>query len=199
MRALARPPAASRTMVSIKKKSAGLDCISNTRLPCSGRFSQDEVCADVKKQRDLRYDLDMQISYIYGQLGDNMDEKLSRWNLAKLQQQLKPKSKNSTGVNALEMTTERPSKPSAPEVPSPPVPDAAAFQANFEKMVNAAVSRERGRQPTRTPPGSRAGSSESRRLGSRRVPNPRFEGCWCCRKKGHSRRDWHISMPLPKG
>ena len=117
-----------------------------------------------------------------------MDEKLSRWNLAKLQQQLKFKSNSSTGVNAIEMTSEGSSKPSAKEVPAPPVPDAGVFQANFERMVNAAISRERGRQPTRTPPGSKAGSSESRRAGSRRVPNPRFEGCWCCGKKGHTRK-----------
>ena len=162
----------------------------------------DEVCADVKKKRDIKYDLDLQIADLYGQLGDNMDEKLSRWSLSKLQQPLKFKGKSSTGMNAIEMTPEAPSKPSTNEAPPPPMPDAASFQANLERMVNAAVTRERGRQPTRTPPGSRGGSSESRRTGNLRIPNPKFEGCWCCGKKGHTRRecpDWNALIKANGG
>ena len=38
----------------------------------------DDVKEDIKKQRTIRYDLDGQIAYLYGELGDSMDERLSR-------------------------------------------------------------------------------------------------------------------------
>ena len=108
----------------------------------------DEVRDDVKKQKDLRGNLDYQISYLYGEIGDSMDDKLSRWNLAKLQQQLKFKSKNSTGLNAVGASPI--AEPTAcPDIPAPPMPDMAAFTANMERMINAAVTR--GRTSQRTP------------------------------------------------
>ena len=65
------------------------------------------------------------------------------------------------------------------------------MSANIERMINAAVAKEvRGRTSARSPAGSRAGSSGSQRgCNNQRVPNPRFEGCWCCGEKGHSRQD----------
>ena len=147
----------------------------------------DDVREEIKRQRTIRYDLDGQIAYLYGELGDNMDERLSRWNLTKLQQQLKYKAKNTTGIHALGTSSN-----SSPEpAPSPPVPDFEAFNANLERMVNAAVTRgqDRGRTNARTPPGSRNGSSGSQRgNGSRRTPNPKFKGCWCCGEEGHDRK-----------
>ena len=153
----------------------------------------DEVREDIKKQKDLKGNIDLQLAYLYGEMGDTMDEKLSRWNLAKLQQQLKYKTKNTTGLNAV-ASSAADSPQAIPASPPPPIPDLAAFTANMERLLNAAVTRgrnesqSRGRPNDRTPPASRNGSSGSQRTG-RRSPNPRFKGCWCCGKEGHSRAD----------
>ena len=63
--------------------------------------------------------------------------------------------------------------------------------ASIERMINAAMNRTdraggRGRETARKPPGSRSSSAGSS-TGGRRIPNPRFKGCWCCGKEGHSR------------
>ena len=146
----------------------------------------EEVKEDVKKQKDIRGNLDLQIAYLYGEIGDSMDEKLSKWNLAKLQQQLHSKSKNTTGLNAMNAHARDEPQVEVPPTaaPPPPFPDMAAFEANVERMVNAAVARGRGsdKQPSST----RTGSSGSQR-GNRRIPNPQFKGCWCCGEEGHTR------------
>ena len=140
-----------------------------------------QIRDDVKKQKDLKGNLDLQIGYLYGEIGDTMDEKLSRWNLAKLQHQLKFKTKNSTGLNAVGAF---PVASEQAAVPPPPMIDLTALNESMERMMNAAVARGRG--TTRTPPSSRGGSAGSNRAG-RRIPNPRFNGCWCCGEEGHRR------------
>ena len=138
---------------------------------------------DVKKQKDLVGKLEGQINWVFGEIAERTDSKLSKWNLSKLQKQLKPQTKNSTGIHAVGATGDAPTQ-------SPPVPDMATFAAtverSLEKMVNAAISR--GRPTNRTPTGSRSGSNSSQRAG-RRIPSASFDGCWCCGKKGHSRKD----------
>ena len=80
--------------------------------------------------------------------------------------QLKPQTRNSTGIKAVGTTDE---SGTDERTPPPPVPDMAAFTAtmerSLEKMVNAAMART-GRTPTRTPPGSRSGSNGSQRAGA---------------------------------
>ena len=139
----------------------------------------DEVVADIKRRRDLVGDLQGQIDFVHGELDTYTDDRLSKWNLSKLQSQLKTRPKNSTGIHA--MPTEQ-SEPAAP--PPPPMPDMASFNANLERMVNAAVART-GRSTARTPPGSRSGSAGSK--SNRRTPNPSFKGCWCCGSELHTR------------
>ena len=146
----------------------------------------EEVKEDVKKQKDIRGNLDFQIAHLYGEIGDSLDEKLSEWNLAKLQQQLLSKPKTTAGLNAVNaQARDEPSvETPAAVAPPPPIPDMAAFEANVERMVNAAVARGRGND--KQPSSSRNASSGSHR-GSRRIPNPQFKGCWCCGEKGHTR------------
>ena len=149
----------------------------------------DDVREDLKRQKNLRGNLDQQVAYLYGEIGDSMDEKLSKWNLAKLQQQLKVRSKNSTGINVIGAQHHDEDVPqSAPAVPPPPMPDMSAFEANVERMINAAVARGRGndRNDRRTDRRQRSGSAGSQRSG-RKIPSPKFAGCWCCGKEGHSR------------
>ena len=149
----------------------------------------ESVKDDIKKyakQNHCEWDLDKQVAYVYGEMGTLLDEKLSRWNLTKLQQQLKVKPNNSTGINAI-----TPVEGSDGAPPPPPVPDIATFPANLgrmmERTINAAMALgQRGRESQRMKPPSRSGSADSQRSG-RRVPNPRFKGCWCCGKEGHSR------------
>ena len=152
----------------------------------------DEFREDLKRQKDLRGNLDQQVGYLYGEIGDSMDEKLSKWNLAKLQQQLKMKSKNSTGINVIgAQRHDEDAAPSAPVAPPPPMPDMAAFEANVERMINAAVARGRGSDRTdrRTDrrSTSRSGSAGSQRSGGRKIPSPKFAVCWCCGEEGHTR------------
>ena len=141
----------------------------------------DVIKEDVKKQKDMKNDLDKQIAHIYSEMGDQVDDKLSRWNMAKMQKQLRLKPKNSTGIHAVTSQQEA--------APPPPVPD----MASIERMVAAAVARgqpaNRGRQSDRSPTGSRSGSNGSQRGGrGRNIPSPKFAGCWCCGEEGHSRQ-----------
>ena len=118
---------------------------------------------------------------MYGELGTVLDDKLASWNLSKLTQQVGRKPKNTTGINVVGTAEEESS------VPPPPVANMNALSANIERMITAAVAG--GRTPARSPAGSRAGSAGSQRGGNnRRIPNPRFEGCWCCGEKGQSRQ-----------
>ena len=145
-----------------------------------------DVRDDLKKQRDLQGNLQRQIDHVYVALDTHMDEPLSRWNLSKLQSQLKAKSKNTTGINVVSSEVESPN-------PAPPMPDMSTMQANIERRVAAAVARtdgrgDRGRTNNRSPAGSRSGSAGSNRAG-RKIPSPTFKGCWCCGDERHSRRD----------
>ena len=135
----------------------------------------------MKKQRDLTGDLQKQIDYVYVSIDTYVDDRLSKWNLSKLQSQLKSRAKNTTGIHAV--STDGDSN----DVPAPPVPDMTALTANIERIVAAAVART-GRSNGRTPPGSRSGSAGSQRAG-RRVPSATFKGCWCCGEEGHAHKD----------
>ena len=157
----------------------------------------DDVLANLKLQRDMKDDLQRQLSHVFSELGTFTDSHLSKWNLSKLQHALKPAKPGAPTplnvVSAEQQSFQPPEESSqGPQAP-PPVPDMATFQANIERMVNAAFTRSenRGRdtrrQTDKKPP-SRDSSSGSQRS-FRRTPNPRFEGCWCCGSKDHSRAD----------
>ena len=156
------------------------------------RILPDDVLANLKLQRDMKDDLQRQISHVFGDLGTSVDQSLSKWNLSKLQKALKPtRPASGTSINAVH------TEPETQDFPPPPVPDAAAMQANIERMVAAAIGQQtRGRDQRRTPPASRGSSNGSQRQSSgprrqsdRRTPNPRFQGCWCCGSDKHSRAD----------
>ena len=138
---------------------------------------------EIKKQKDLTGRLDAQINWVFSEIAERTDNKLSKWNLMKLQKQLKTQPRNTTGVSAVGVVSEDDG------IPAPPIPDMATFAAtmerHIEKTINAAFTRT-GRTPARTPPGSRAGSSGSQRAG-RRIPSASFKRCWCRGKEGHSR------------
>ena len=145
----------------------------------------DDVVSDLKQQRDIKDNLQRQIAHVYAEMGRFTDGKLSKWNLSKLKQNLKSKTKGTTGIHAV--GTDQ-------DCPPPPIPDAASLNANIERMVNAAFTRrdQRGRDTGRTPPRSRessAGSQKGKPMLRNRIPNPRFKGCWCCGKEGHSRQN----------
>ena len=142
----------------------------------------DHVLSELKKQN-----IDIAIkeyNWVMGELGRFNDTRLSKWNMSKLVQQLKPK--NSTSVNQVGADDH-----STVEPPAPPVPDMSSFQANLERMVAAAFEKQqdRGRSTHRTTPtGSRNGSRDSKGQRSRSIPSPKFNGCWCCGEEGHSRQ-----------
>ncbi len=127
---------------------------------------------EIKKQRDLVGQLDAQINWVFGEIAERTDNKLSKWNLSKLQRQLKSQPKNTTGIHAIGTNNDENA------VQPPPVPDMATFtstmERTLEKMVNAALTRT-GRTQARTPPGSRSGSNGSQRAG-RRIPSASFKG-----------------------
>ena len=150
----------------------------------------DDLKEEIKKNKDVRDSLHKQVAWLYEQIAEKTDEKLSRWNLSKLQSQLKHTPKNTTGIHQVSATTngDEPQEPLPP-----PVPDLASLNANMERMINAAVARasDRGRSSNRTPPGSRNGSNSSQRRSSnnRRIPSASFKGCWCCGGEDHKRQD----------
>ena len=80
---------------------------------------------DVKKQKDLVGKLEGQINWVFVEIAERTDSKLTKCNLSKLQEQLKPQTKNSTGINAVGATCESSDVPVQP----PPVPDMATFAA----------------------------------------------------------------------
>ena len=105
--------------------------------------------------------------------------------MAKLQQQLRHKARNTTGVNAMAaQPVEEAPIPVAP-YSGPTAADMASMMDQMKQFVNAV--NPRGRNSQRTPPGSRSGSNGSQRAG-RRIPSAKFEGCWCCGSKEHSRK-----------
>ena len=147
----------------------------------------DIVKDDVKKQKDCVGNLDKQIAYVLSTLTEHSDEKLSKWNLKKLQDTLKFKPKNSTSLHAIASAS------TEAEVPPPPPLTMEAMTQNIERIVAAALTRtnDRGRAPARSgsTSGSRSGSNGSQRGGQRqRMPNPKFKGCWDC-GGDHNRRD----------
>ena len=151
----------------------------------------EDVKSDLKLQRDLRDDLQKQVAYVLSEIETYTNSELSKWNLAKIRNSLKPKAKVPTAINAVtaaESENRNSSKTQESPVPPPPIPDMAAFQANLERMVNSAVSNSvgRGRDTRRNQPPSRSSSAGSNKAG-RRIPNPRFAGCWCCGEEGHTR------------
>ena len=147
----------------------------------------DDLKEELKKNKEMKGNLNKQVAWLYEQIAERTDDKLSRWNLSKLQSQLKHTPKNTTGIHAVSATAvgEDVHGP-----PPPPMPDLASFTANMERMINAAVART-GRSSNRTPPGSRSGSNSSQRGGTnnRRIPSASFKGCWFCGEENHKRQD----------
>ena len=143
----------------------------------------DHVREDVRKQREHKDDLQGQINYVYSELDTYNDAQLSKFNISKLKDSLKTKTKIPTSINAV--GTE-PIAPTVEEAPSPP----ARCMASIERMINDAMDRaNRGRDTARKPPGSRSSSAGSSKGGGL-IPNPRFKGCWRCGKEGHSRANF---------
>lgn len=147
----------------------------------------DIVKHDVKKQKDCVGNLDKQTAYVLSTLIEHSDEKLSKWNLNKLQDTLKFKPKNSTSLHAIASAS------AEAEVPPPLPVTMEAMTQNIERIVAAALTRnnDRGRAPARggSTSGSKSGSNGSQRGGQRqRIPNPKFKGCWDC-GGDHNRRD----------
>ena len=153
-----------------------------------GQVIPEALKEEIKNQRHLTGNLPAQISWVFTEIAERTDDKLSRWNLAKLQGQLKPQTRNTTGIHNVNANGQ--DEASAAAAP-PPVPDMATFTAtmerSMEKMVAAAMTRT-GRPATRTSPGSRSGSNDSNRSG-RRIPSASFKGCWCCGSDKHKRGD----------
>ena len=179
------------------KQKYGIGLPSEHLIHMFQKIIPDDVREELKRQRDIRQDLQRQIDYVYAEIGTLIDSKLSKWNISKLQQQLKSKS---TGVSAVGASNNEPAghisqgdNARDSDAPPPPIPDLASLSANIERMVNAAVSRDRdrdrgrGRGVQKSPAVSRSGSSDSK-MGNRRIPNPKFDGCWCCGSKDHTRQ-----------
>lgn len=128
----------------------------------------------------------LEYNHVYKEISRFNDSRLSKWNLQRLNESIKPKhSQKVNHVGSSEPRTDEQFEP-------PPMPDLASMQANVESMVAAAISRaDRGRPNTKqTSSGSRSGSANSRNSEKpkyRSLPNPKFEGCWCCGKKGQTR------------
>ena len=79
----------------------------------------DHVREDVRKQREHKDDLQGQINYVYSELDTYNDAQLSKFNISKLKDSLKTKTKIPTSINAVGA---EPTAPIVEEVPSPPAP-----------------------------------------------------------------------------
>ena len=147
----------------------------------------DHVSKEIQDKPEL-FSLTSQLNWVNAELARFNDSRLSKWNMMKLAHQLKPKDmKIPTTINPVMAEDDRTSRsePALAEAPPPPVPNAADMQANLERMIAAAVTKmDRGRGEQRSTGRSR--SSTPRRSN---IPNPRFSGCWCCGKEGHSRQN----------
>ena len=167
------------------------------------RILPDDVRENLKLQRDMKEDLQRQIDHVLGELGTSIDHTLSKWNISKLNKALKSsKPPGSAGIHAVQTDHEE-RRITAASAPAPPVPDAASLQANLERMVAAAFNKQsRGRDPKRrTPSGSRdnsAGSTGSRRTSNRKIPSPKFKGCWCCGADDHQRQNCPKFLAIKK-
>ena len=135
------------------KKKFGVGLPMEHLIAMMWKILPDEIRDDLKNQNDLRGNLDLQLNYLYGEFGDSMDEKLSKWNLTKLQQQLRYKSKNTTGLNVIgaQQPSEAPVPAASPVVPT--AADLADMMDQMKQFVNAV--NPRGRTIQRTPQGSR--------------------------------------------
>ena len=78
---------------------------------------------DIKKQKHLTGKLNDQTTWVFAEIAERTDNKLSRWNLSKLQQQLKPKTRNTTGIHAMNADNVRAATEASQ--PAPPMPDIA--------------------------------------------------------------------------
>ena len=134
------------TWVQLKQKY-GIGLPADHLIHMFHKILPDEVREELKRQRDIRQDLQRQIDYVYAEIGTFIDSKLSNWNISKLQQQLKSKSTGLSAVGASNNEyaghTSQSNDAKNMEVPPPPIPDLASLNANIERMVNAAVSRGR--------------------------------------------------------
>ena len=124
---------------------------------------------------------DLEYNYVYKEIARLNDSRLSKWNLQRLTDAIKPKSSQKMNHVGAEDPP-----------PPPPAPTMADMQANIERMVAAAFQKnDRGRSTDKSPSGSRSGSANSKNSSNktkyRALPNPKFDGCWCCGEKGHSR------------
>ena len=131
---------------------------------------------------------DLEYNHVYKEISRFNDSRMSKWNLQRLTDAIKPKAAQK--INHI--GSEQDPRERQQEQPVP-VPDMASMQANIERMVAAAIAKtDRGRSNDKsTPSGSRSGSANSRNSQQksryRALPNPKFDGCWCCGEKGHSR------------
>ena len=88
------------------------------------------------------------LNHLYGELGNSIDDKLSKWILAKLQQQIRYKTNNTTGLNVI-------GAQHSDEALAPAASRVAPTAADLASMV----VNPRSRSTQGTPPGSRNGSS----------------------------------------
>ena len=123
------------TWVRLKQKYGG-GLPTEHLIAMFWKILPNDVREDVKKQKDCINDLDKQITYVYGELGTVLDDKLAAWNLSKLKQQVGRKPKNTTGIHVVGAAEEE------SLTPPPPVPDMNALSANIERMINATVAKE---------------------------------------------------------
>ena len=154
----------------------------------------EHVKAELKKQN--LDSLDKEYNWVHNELGRFNDHRLSKWNIEKLTEQIRTRNP----VRAHHVGAEQVAAPAKDDVPAPPVPDMSSMQANIERMVAAAISRnDRGRSETRNSQiGSRSGSTDSKKGRYRSLPNPKFKGCWCCGEEGHSRQNCPVSEKVRK-
>ena len=157
----------------------------------------EHVSKDVRDRREL-VTLTAQINWVNSELSRYDDSRLSKWNMMKLQHQLKPRDlKMPTSVNQVMAGDGRNSNVDATSMPAeaspPPNPSTGDLQANLERMIAAAVSKldrgrggDKGGRPRSN--GDNGSRSRSNTPSRRNIPNPRFSGCWCCGKEGHSRQ-----------
>ena len=156
----------------------------------------EHVTDELKKLQSQFPVWDMEYNYVYKEISRLNDSRLSKWNMQRLTEAIKPKS--SQKIN--HVGSEQRHVEQSQDVPPPPIPDMSSMQANLERMVAAAFSKaergrpsavDRGRSTAKnTSSGSRSGSvnsNSSQKPRYRSLPNPKFDGCWCCGEKGHSR------------
>ena len=141
----------------------------------------EQVQLEIKRRLDI-VTTQQCVDYVIEQLGTYNDKRLAAQQATRLQKTL-GHTRNSPTAALVEQTQQVDSTMQLPAQAASQVCTQADLTAQMNKIeaVVAALRRNAG-------PGTRAAPNANKNSNNDK-PDPRFEGCWHCAKKGHSRQE----------